>query len=702
MATIKFEVFGLKTMAELFLELFSEEIPARLQFKAQENLKMLINDELVKAKSHFEAIETFSTPRRLIMVITGLSDKTISLVEDKRGPNVLASQQAIDGFCKSMKVDQSKLFIKDEKKGKFFYMRLETRSQNNSELLPEIITKVLERFPWPKSMRWGSGTFKWVRPLRSVICLLSNELETKVLSLKLNGINSNNVSYGHRFLSPDEFSVSSFENYKEQMRQRFVMIDRQLRKEKIRNDASNAAFAVGLELVEDNALLEEVTGLVEWPEILIGKVERTFLTLPSEVLQVSMREHQKFFSLKNKDSDTIDSFIIVSNISSKDNGKRVVQGNERVLRARLSDAKFFWENDLRRINLNGYEAFSKKLTNVIFHNKLGSEFDRVKRITDIAGSIALLINADAENTKIAASLCKLDLVSEMVYEFPELQGIIGQYYALKAGFNKEIAYACSEHYLPKGPLDDVPQRPISISLALADKIDLISNFWSINFKPTGSKDPFALRRAAIGIIRILLENKIRLSLPSILKLGNKNLDFEDLINFFSDRLRGQLIEKGLRSDVLNSLNLKTFQNISLIEIVQRAWVLQAFVATERGKDLIQGYKRAVNILTAEENKDSCGYLLYSEIDLLEEPSERSLNKNLLTTEEKIGQSLKNEKINIALEDLSKLRVPIDKFFNDVKINSENSALRRNRLYLLNQIKNVMHMFADFSQIDGDL
>lgn len=689
-------------MADLFLELFSEEIPARLQLGAEENLKKLVSNEFLTAKLSFSAAESFSTPRRLILVVTGLPQTTSSESEEKRGPSVVAPKQAIDGFCKSMNISRSQLFTKMEKKGEFYFTLLTKKSQPSADIIEVILSKVVKNFPWPKSMRSGSGSFKWVRPLRSVVCILSAENESTVLPLKFDTIVASNICFGHRFMAPGGISISSYEDYQNKMSHSYVILDRNRRKTKIWNEAQNAAFAMGLELVDDQSLLEEVTGLVEWPVVLIGKIDQVFLDLPPEVLQVSMRVHQKFFSLKKKGSETIEAFIVVANVLSTDDGKSVIEGNERVLSARLSDAKFFWENDLRNIDLNGYESFAQKLNKVIFHNKLGTESERVIRITTIAASIARMLDADLESTKIAASLCKLDLVSEMVYEFPELQGAIGRRYAEKAGFQRSVSDACFEHYLPKGPLDEVPQNSVSICIALADKIDMVSNFWSIGLKPTGSKDPFALRRAAIGIIRILLENDLDLSLCSLLKLGNSNLDFNDLINFFNDRLRSHFIEKNIRFDVINSINLETFQSVSMKTMYLRALAVQEFVSTQAGKDLIQGYKRAVNILNVEENRDGVEYSDEPRVNLIVEKSEALLHQKLLEISKKVISDLEEKNSQSALQNLSTLRHPIDTFFNDVQINIDDAIVRKNRLCLLNQIKKVMHHVAVFSKIDGEL
>ena len=614
-------------MPDLLLELLSEEIPARFQLKAEESLKNLVKEGLIESKLTFEAIESFSTPRRLVLAVTGIPEKTLSKSEEKRGPSVLAPKNAIEGFSKSMNVNISDLFTKIEKKGEFYYAKIEKRSQTSANIIPEILSGIIKNFPWQKSMKWGSGSFKWVRPLHSVVCILSAESEYKVLPLEFDGISSGNTSVGHRFMEPKFFGVSSFEDYQYKIKKHFVILDREERKRKIQNECSTIAFANGFEVVKDENLLEEVTGLVEWPVVLLGKVKKIFLSLPPEVLQVSMREHQKFFSLRQKGSTAIEAFVIVANLVTQDNGKSIVNGNERVLNARLSDAKFFWENDLRVIETNGYESLAEKLKAVTFHNELGNEFNRVKRISTIAHEISGMLGADQKSTSLAASLCKLDLVSEMVYEFPELQGVIGKYYAKRAGFSKSISDACYEHYLPRGPIDMVPRNAVSVALALADKIDLISSFWAINLKPSGSKDPFALRRAAIGIIRILIENDLELPLNVLLRLGNKNLDFDDLIEFLNDRFRVHLSEKGLRHDVLNSIISKNYENVPLKDIFLRALAITAFVTTVAGKDLIQGYKRAANILSAEEKKDGVEYSLDPNLSLMREPSEKNLFQN---------------------------------------------------------------------------
>ena len=702
MAAIKFEIFGLINMPDLLLELLSEEIPARLQSGAEENLKKLVMKDFLDVKLTFEAAESFSTPRRLVLVISGLPEQTLLDSEEKRGPSVLAPKSAIDGFSKSMNIKSSELFKKLEKKGEFYYAKLDKKSQSSTDLIPDILSKVIRNFPWPKSMRWGSGSFKWVRPLHSVICLLSDESGYKVLPLDFDNIVSSNTSVGHRFMGPEKFTVSSFEKYKNKIKKGYVILDRDMRKRKIWNDATTLAFANGLEVVKDESLLDEVAGFVEWPVVHVGQIEKIFLSLPPEVLQVSMREHQKFFSLRRTGSLTIEAFVMVANLVTKDNGQSIVRGYERVLKARLSDAKFFWENDLRVIKLNGYANFSKKLKTVTFHNELGSEFQRVERITEIAAQISKMIGADLKSTTLAASLCKLDLVSEMVYEFPELQGIMGRCYAEQAGFSRPVFEACYEHYLPRRPLDDVPRQPVAVSLALADKIDSICNFWSINLKPTGSKDPFALRRLAIGIIRILLENELDLSLITLLKLGNSNLDFNDLTDFFNDRIRAHLIEKGISHDVLSSLLLKNYDDVCLKDIYLRALAIKTFVRTVAGNDLIQGYKRAVNILTAEEKKDGVEYSLDPNPSLMKEPSEKSLYEKLVEIDKIIIRDLKEKNVERAMQNLAFLRHPIDEFFSGVKINIDNSIIRRNRLCLLNQIKEVMHKVANFSKIDGEI
>jgi len=685
-------------MADLLLELFSEEIPARLQLKAAESLKKIVLEEFLKLKISFESAGSFSTPRRLVLVITGLPDNTSAKTDEKRGPSITASEKAIAGFSRSIGISVDQLYTKSEKKGEFFYAQIKKNSEPISKIISEILSNTITKFPWSSSMRWGYKNLKWIRPLHSIVCLLSTESHYQIIPLNIDGIISDNVCSGHRFLDQQIFSVTSFDDYYRKMKLGKVLLDREQRKGKIWNDATNMAFAKGMEVVEDEGLLEEIVGLVEWPNVLMGEIDQKFLNLPPEVLQVSMREHQKFFSARKIGSDLISSFIVVSNIESTDNGRSIIDGNSKVLNARLSDAKFFWENDLAYINLNGLKSLDKRLLNVTFHNRLGSEYERLHRIIEISINVAKIIGADVKDVKIASSLCKLDLVSEMVYEFPELQGVMGAYYATEAGFSKIVADSCIEHYWPKGPSDKVPKNLVSASVALSDKIDLISSFWAINEKPTGSKDPFALRRAAIGIVRILIEKEINVSLISLLKLGNKGANFEDLLGFINDRARGYLIEKGLRLDILNACFSEEYR-VSLTDLYQRAKAIKVFVNIQSGTDLIQAYKRAVNILNAEEKKDGVEYSFDPDEKLFKEEVEKVLYKQLDETDAEVEKYLKENNVQSAMKELASLRQPIDSFFTSVQINSDNPIIRRNRLCLLNKIKLVMHRVAKFSELD---
>ena len=687
-------------MPDLLLELFSEEIPARFQIEAEKNLKDLFIEAVDKKNVSFETVGTFSTPRRLVLVVTGLPKKTMLEIEEKRGPNIKSEDKAVEGFAKSLNISRDQLFIKTEKKGEFFYAKVEKESEFIAGVIATILYKIVSDFPWANSMRWGSGNLKWIRPLHSILCLLHDETECNIVPLSIDGIVSSNVCRGHRFAANNEFRVSSFDEYEYKMKEAKVILDRNSRKAKIWNDARTLAFINEMEVIPDEKLLEEVVGLVEWPVVLWGEIDSDFHNLPPEVLQVSMREHQKFFSVTKKNSKHIISYISVANIETSDHGHAISVGNNKVLNARLSDAKFFLENDLSSIDIHGYSAFKQRLKAVTFHNEIGSEYDRVKRISDIAVRLAKLIEADIGDVKTAASLCKLDLVSEMVCEFPELQGVMGKYYALQAKIPIHIAEACSEHYCPKGPFDKVPENPVSLSIALADKIDLLTNFWAINRKPTGSKDPFALRRAAIGIIRILLDRELDITLITLIKLGNKNADVEDLIKFFQERLRIYLLDKGIKTDIFNACSLAMVNDTSLVDLYKRVLAVSAFVETKLGKDLVQTYKRAINILKVEERKDGVEYSLEPSNKLMKE-EELKLHKQLIVAEKEIQIQLKVKNFENGLKTLANLKSSLDIFFDKIKINSDNQVIRRNRLCLLNQMRQVMHRLAKFSEIEGD-
>ncbi|MCB2137164.1 MAG: glycine--tRNA ligase subunit beta, partial [Rhodobacteraceae bacterium] len=507
-------------MPDLLIELFSEEIPARMQAKAREDLKRLVTDGLVEAGLTYAGAHALSTPRRLVLAVEGLTAESKATREERKGPAVGAPEKAIEGFLRATGLTMEQLERREAGKGEAYFAVIEKPGRKAAEIVAEVLESAIRNFPWPKSMRWGAGNLRWVRPLHSILCLLTDEAGAEVVPLDVDGIASGNTTRGHRFLAPEAFSVTSFEDYAAKLKRAKVMLDPEERAEHIWHDATNAAFAAGLEVVEDRGLLTEVAGLVEWPVVLMGKIGEDFLGLPPEVLQTSMREHQKFFSCRNPKTGRIEGFITVANTETADHGATILKGNQKVLSARLSDAKFFWENDLRTVAQTGLEGMAEGLAHVTFHNKLGSQKDRIDRIEALAREIAPLVKADEEEAAKAVQVAKADLQSAMVGEFPELQGTMGVYYAKSAGLPDAVANACKEHYQPLGPSDAVPAEPVSVAVALADKIDTLIEFWWIAELPTGSKDPFALRRAALGATRLFLDNSVRVEL---LKLINWSL-----------------------------------------------------------------------------------------------------------------------------------------------------------------------------------
>ncbi len=481
-------------MPDLLIELFSEEIPARMQDKAAADLKKQVTDGLVEAGLTYKSAAAFSTPRRLALSVEDLTAKSNPQREDRKGPKVGAPEQAIDGFLRGAGISREALEIRDDKKGQTYFAVIEKPGRMAADIIAEVLEDTIRNFPWPKSMRWGAGTLKWVRPLHSIVCILTDEAGAQVVPLDVDGITSGAQTRGHRFLSPDAFNVTSFDDYEAKLKRAHVMLRAGDRADAIWHDATNQAFALGLDVVEDKGLLAEVAGLVEWPVVLIGQIDAAFYGLPDEVLKTSMKEHQKFFSVRDPKSDQITGFVTVANTVTADHGATILKGNQKVLFARLSDAKFFWENDLRTAKA-GMQPWLDSLSNVTFHNKLGSQKERIDRIIALAREIAPIVGAKPDDAAEAARVAKADLSSEMVYEFPDLQGLMGRYYAREAGLSDAIANAAQEHYSPLGPSDDVPTAPVSVAVALADKIDTLTGFWAIDEKPTGSKDPFALRRA---------------------------------------------------------------------------------------------------------------------------------------------------------------------------------------------------------------
>jgi len=695
-------------MPNLLIELFSEEIPARMQARAAQDLKKLVTTGLVEAGLTYGGAASFATPRRLILAVEGLLAASPTLREERKGPRVDAPEQAIEGFLRGAGLTRDQLEIRDEKKGQVYFATIEKPGRAAPEIVAEVLENAVRNFPWPKSMRWGSGSLRWVRPLHTILCILTNEAgEAEVVALDIDGIQAGNTTEGHRFLGDGRFAVSSFDDYAAKLKRNFVLLDASARAETIWGEASNMAFAQGMELMEDPALLAEVAGLVEWPVVLMGQIDEAFLGLPPEVLQTSMKEHQKFFSVRNPKTGRIEKFVTVANRTTADHGATILAGNQKVLAARLSDAKFFWENDLRVAKTDGLGAWVGRLEAVTFHNKLGSQAARIARIAALARQLAPAVGADAQLAEQAAQVAKADLSSEMVYEFPELQGLMGRYYATAAGLDAQVAAACQEHYSPLGPSDAVPHAPVSVAVALADKLDTLCGFWAIDEKPTGSKDPYALRRAALGVIRLVLENTPRLPLLEVLtahlarqpQLGDGPALAADLLSFFHDRLKVFLRDQGLRHDVIDAVLAKA-GNDDLLLVVARAQALNDTLATEDGTNLVQGFKRANNILTQAEAKDGVEYSFGADAKFAESDSETALFAALDVAEAAIAPALEAEDFAAAMAAMAALRAPIDGFFEAVQVNSDNDIIRRNRLNLLHRIRTICLSVADLARIEG--
>jgi glycyl-tRNA synthetase beta chain len=694
-------------MPDLLIELFSEEIPARMQGRAREDLKKLVTDGLVEAGLTYASAGAFSTPRRLTLSIDGLSAESRAVREERKGPATTAPQPAIDGFLRSTGMTLEKLERRADKKGEVFYAVIERPGRAAPQIIAEVLEATIRNFPWPKSMRWGAGQLRWVRPLHSILCLLVDEAGAHVVPMSVDGITASNTTEGHRFLSSGRFAVHSFDDYTTKLKRAHVILDSAEREAAIWQTAQNLAFAAGMEMVEDRALLTEVAGLVEWPVPLMGRIADPFLTLPAEVLQTSMREHQKFFSVRNPKTGRIEGFVTVANTETADDGATILKGNQKVLTARLSDARFFWENDLR-VAKAGMGDWAEGLKSVTFHNKLGSQADRVARIAALSREIAPLVGADPDQAEHAARLAKLDLRSAMVGEFPELQGLMGMYYAKAAGEADAVANAARDHYSPLGPSDAVPTDPVSVAVALADKIDTLTGFWAIDEKPTGSKDPFALRRAALGVIRLVLGNGVRTELTKgPLRAGadligareGRHADVNDLLSFLHDRLKVFLKDEGIRHDVIDAC-LAMPGNDDLTLLVKRARALNATLSTEDGANLVAGFKRANNILTQAEAKDGVEYSFGADPKFAETDEERALFTALDAAEAAIAPAMQAEDFGPAMQAMATLRAPIDAFFTAVQINTENQIARRNRLNLLHRIRSICLSVADLTRLEG--
>jgi len=790
-------------MPDLLLELFSEEIPARMQAKAADDLRRMVTDKLVAEGLVYEGAKAFATPRRLTLTVHGIPARQSDLKEERKGPRVGGPDAAIQGFLKATgltSLEQAKI-QRDPKKGDFYIALIEKPGRATLDVLADMLPVIVRTFPWPKSMRWGarsarSGALQWVRPLHAIVATFGIDTEEPdVVKFAIDGIEAGQTTYGHRFMAPAPISVRRFEDYQAKLQAAKVVLDPQARKDIILADARQLAFAQGFELIEDQALLDEVAGLVEWPVVMMGSFEPEFLSIPSEVIRATIRTNMKCFVVRQPASplpvgerstarvsatagegagtshaiepphpalradlsqagrggETLtNKFILTANIEASDGGKTIVAGNERVIRARLSDAKFFYETDLK----TKLEDRLPKFENIVFHEKLGSQAERIARIERLAAEIAPLVGADVEKTRRAARLAKADLLTEVVGEFPELQGLMGKYYALAQGEDASVAAASEEHYKPQGPADRVPTDPVSVAVALADKIDTLVGFWAIDEKPTGSKDPYALRRAALGVIRIILENSRRIDLIETfvqagieiesdatfqkLNLATERLiqlRYEDdaisgqeykrireriarrsygarqaeasiekvydyafgLMLFFVERLKVQLREQGARHDLVDAVLSSELQD-DILMIVLRVEALGKFLDTDDGKNLLAGTKRASNILSIEEKKDKRSFDGAPDATLYSLEQEKTLATAIDQVKAEASAAVAKEDFASAMSAMAKLRPAVDAFFDKVKVNDDDPKVRENRLKLLNEIRAATRAVADFSKI----
>ncbi len=717
-------------MPDLLLELRSEEIPARMQRKAAGDLKKLVTDALVEVGLTYDGAREYWTPRRLTLDIRGLTARSADVREEKKGPRTDANEKAIEGFLRGAGLSDisEAQVVSDPKKGDFYVAIINKPGRAAEEIIADVMPGIIRTFPWPKSMRSGaasmpkgsryagiegkgSESLRWVRPLQSIVCLFGPEHdETQVIAFEIDGIVAGNVTYGHRFHAPDAITVRRFDDYVASLEKAKVILDAERRKDIILHDAKDLAFANGLDLVEDEGLLEEVSGLVEWPQVLIGTFEEDYLQIPAEIIRLTIKTNQKCFVTRTQGAEEglSNRFILVSNIQASDGGKEIVHGNGKVVRARLSDAKHFWTRDqgdlpdletltdsAKKFDLDLNKPLDQRMAkldalNVTFHAKIGTQGERVTRIRELAKQLAPVIGADAALADRAVVLAKADLRTEAVGEFPELQGLMGRKYALLQGENESVAAAIEDHYKPQGPSDRVPSDKVAITVALADKLDTLTGFWAIDEKPTGSKDPFALRRAALGVVRIILERSVRLPLLTVVKDA-------DLLSFFHDRLKVYLRDLGARYDLIEAV--LTPDSDDLLMVARRVEALTAFIASEDGKNLLAGTKRATQLLAAEEKK---GTVVADGVadELLKLDAEKALHAAIKTASSDAAKAVAAEDFRSAMQALSTLRTPVDTFFNDVLVNDEDAAVRANRLALLKAIREATGTVADFSKITG--
>jgi glycyl-tRNA synthetase beta chain len=722
-------------MSELLLELFSEEIPARMQAQASADLKRLVLEGLKASGLAPKSAEAYATPRRLVLHLTGLAQKSADVMEERKGPRVGAPEQAIQGFLRGagLKSVEDATVVEDGKKGSYYLARIGKPGRVTSAILAEVVPDCVAKFPWQKSMRWGTGTTRWVRPLQSIVCLFDG----KVVAFEIEGVKAGASTRGHRFHGNAPFAVKNFEDYGRKLKEHKVLLPATERSAWIAEQAQALAAGAKLQLVEDQGLLNENAGLTEWPTVLMGTFEKEFLSVPAECLMTAMKNHQKCFSVKDAKGKLANRFLAVSNLIAADGGKQIVEGNEKVIRARLSDAKFFWDQDLKR----KLEPMRLELAGIKFHDKLGTQAERVERITELARQIAGAVDAEPDLAGRAAQLCKADLVSGMVGEFPELQGLMGRYYATAEHMNPKIAQALEEHYKPKGAGDSVPKEPVSIAVALADKLDTLVGFWAIGEKPTGSGDPYQLRRAALGVIRIVLENDLRLPLTLRIQSGLKLLEssakpgtirtdrsigkatfvdgqsdstesstytpiptvkgrvIDDLLSFFADRLKVHLREEGMRHDLIDAVFSLGGQD-DLALIVKRVEALSDFLKSDDGANLLAGAKRAANILRIEEKKDGTTFEGAPDPKDFHHDEEKHLAVAIAKTQKDASGAIAVENFSGAMSALADLRKPVDAFFEKVTVNAPDAKVRENRLKLLAQIRAATLTVADFSKIEG--
>lgn len=693
-------------MAQLLLELLSEEIPARMQAQAAAELDRLIRSGLKEAELDFTETRRYATPRRLVVVVDGLPLAQRDSVEERRGPRADAPEKAIAGFLRANGIARDAVEQRDTGKGTFLFAVITRRGRDAGEVTAEIIERSIRALSWPKSMRWADHDSRWVRPLHSILCRFAG----RTLPVRFDPVTAGDATRGHRFLAPDAFAVTDAADYQAKLFAASVVVDCEDRRRLIVEHSERLAASEGLSVRPDPALLAEVTGLVEWPVVMIGRIDRAFMDVPPEVLVTAMRTHQKYFSLLDASGALAPRFLVVANTPGVDGGQEIVAGNERVLRARLADAKFFWDQDRKQSLASRVD----RLAGRVFHAGLGSDLERVGRIVGLARSIATRIGADADRAGRAARLCKADLTTGMVGEFPELQGLMGRHYALHDGEEAEVCEAIADHYAPQGPSDRCPSAPVSVAVALADKIDMLAGFFAIGEKPTGSRDPYALRRAGLGVIRVLIENGLRVPLGALFREAiagypaavgrDANGDTVDrvareLLEFLAERLKVHLRAQSVRHDLIAAVFALGGED-DLVRLLARVDALKHFLDTDDGANLLTAYRRASNIVRIEEKRDGRSYDEEAEPTLFAEQGEILLYEALSLARRRIAEALTGERFAAAMAALADLRRPVDAFFDTVTVNCADAGLRANRLKLLARIRLALGGVADFSQVEG--